>query len=283
MTALRQRMIEDMQIRNLAPTTQSTYLRHVTGFARYFHRSPEKLGATEIREYQVYMLQERKVSPQHLAQIMAALRFLYNTSLGRSEALVTILSPKTGSKLPVVLSREEIAQFLGARMCVKHRALLSCVYGCGLRSAEATHLRIEDIDSQQMHLHVRQGKGLRDRFVPLSPRLLRLLRQYWKQCRPQEWLFPGKLESRPLRGESARYACRKVAQRAGLTKRVTLHTLRHSYATHLLEAGADIRVIQRLLGHRCLNTTARYTFVSVQKLREAPNPLETLVLPDGTL
>jgi site-specific recombinase XerD len=161
--------------------------------------------------------------------------------------------------------------------------LLSSVYGCGLRSAEAIHLRVEDVDSQQMRLHVRQGKGLRDRFVPLSPRLLQLLRRYWKQYRPKEWLFPGKLQSRPLRGESARYACSKVAERSGLTKRVTLHSLRHSYATHLLEAGTDVRVIQRLLGHRCLNTTALYTFVSVEKLQETPNPLETLVLPDGTL
>jgi site-specific recombinase XerD len=275
-------MIEDMTIRNLAPLTQKSYVRHVAGLARYFHQSPELLGAAEIRDYQVYMLQERKVSPQHLVQIMAALRFLYNTTLKRSEILETILSPKVGKRLPVVLSREEVAKFLAAPMCLKHRAFLTCVYACGLRSSEAIGLRAQDIDSQRMLVNLNQAKGYKDRVVPLSPRLLVLLRQYWKQYRPQVWLFPGRSGDQPLQGASARHACRKVAQRAGLTKRVTLHCLRHSFATHLLDSGTDVRVIQRLLGHSCLSTTARYTYVSVQKLQEAPNPFETLPLPEGT-
>ena len=276
MTPLRQRMLEDMQIRNLAPSTQETYVRHVAGLAHYFGKSPEHMGPREIRDYQVYLLKEKQLSPNTLIGIVAALRFLYGTTLKRSWSVEAIPAPRRIKKLPAVLSREEVAKFLGATKNLKHRALMMTIYGCGLRSAEATHLRVQDIDSQSMLLRVAFGKGAKDRFVPLCPQLLKVLRQYWKEYRPEHWLFPGHDPRRPLLEASARQAVCKIKRNLQLKKNVTLHGLRHSYATHLLEDGVEIRTIQLLLGHRSLNSTSRYTHISANKLHEAKSPLDKL-------
>lgn len=276
MTPLRQRMIEDMQIRNLAPSTQDTYVGHVARFARHFGTSPSLLGPKEIRDYQVHLIKERELSPAMLAQVVAALRFLYGTTLRRTWAVEAIPCPKTCRKLPVVLSPQQVATFLAAIRNLKHRALFMTIYGCGLRATEAVHLRAEDIDSQRMLLRVQYGKGGRQRQVPLPTQLLEVLREYWKQHRPHLWLFPGKCTNRPMSTASVQYACRKISHEVPEIPNVTPHCLRHSYATHLLEAGVDLRTIQAMLGHSRVSTTAIYTHVSAQKLREAPSPLEAL-------
>ena len=275
MTALRQRMLEDMQIRNLAPLTQNAYVRQVARYARHFGKCPSLLGPEEIRDYQIHLVKERQVSTSLLVQVVAALRFLYGTTLHQSWAVEAIPYPKKPKKLPVVLSREQVALFLAAVSNLKHRALLMTIYGCGLRGNEATQLRVEDIDSQRMLLRV-NGKGDKQRQVPLSPKLLEVLREYWSQYRPNPWLFPGKFSDRPMITASVRSACTKVCREVPTIQRITPHCLRHSYATHLLEAGTDLRTIQILLGHSSIRTTTIYTHVSETKLREAPSPLDSL-------
>lgn len=277
MTPLRQRMIEDMQIRNLAATTQKTYVHEVARFARHFGKSPELLGAEEIREYQIYQLRERGLSPASLVKIVAALRFLYGQTLKKPGTVEAIRSPKVAKKLPTVLSRQEVASCLAAANRLKHRALLMFFYGCGLRLSETIHLRVEDIDSQQMMVRVNHGKGDRQRVVPLPQSLLGVLRQYWQETRPTGWLFPGGIAGRPLTPKAVTDVCQRVRRNAGLKKRFYPHCLRHSFATHLLEDGADLRVIQTLLGHRQLSTTAIYTHVSTRRLREAQSPLDALL------
>ncbi|NJL26801.1 MAG: tyrosine-type recombinase/integrase [Thermoanaerobaculia bacterium] len=276
MTPLRQRMIEDMQIRNLAPATQAMYLRHVKLFARHFGKCPSKLGRNQIRDYQIHRFNVDKVCPGVLSQIVASLRFLYRITLRRAWVVEAIPYPKPKRNLPVVLSREEVALFLGAVRNLKHRALLMTLYGCGLRAAEATHLRAEDIDSQRMLLKVSFGKGGKQRYVPLPASLLDVLRQYWRAARPDTWLFPGDKPDRPMLASSLRLACRTISRQVPSIRVVTPHILRHSYATHLLEDGVDLRTIQVMLGHSCLDTTAIYTHVSETALRAAPSPLEKL-------
>ena len=280
MTPLRQRMIEDMQIRNLAPSTQEMYVRHVARFARFSGACPSKLGPAEIRTFQLHLIQDRKLSPGVLIQVVAALRFLYGRTLRRPWAVDAIPYPKRRKKLPLVLSRQQVAQFLGAVRNLKHRALLMTIYGCGLRCAESTQLRVQDIDSKRMLLRVRHGKGGRERWVPLSPKLLDVLREYWNAHHPAPWLFPGRSPDRPMITASVRWACRSVLRELPKFPRVTPHSLRHSYATHLLEDGIDLRTIQVMLGHNCVKTTAIYTHVSERKLHEAPSPLESL--PDAS-
>ena len=278
MTPLRQRLLEDMQIRNLQPSTQETYVQQVARFARHFGKSPADLGPEEIRGYQIYLIQERQASPTVMTQVVAALRFLYSKTLRRAWTIEAIPYPKRPKKLPVILSLEQAALFLAAVMMLKHRAVLMTIYGCGLRVGEATHLRVADIDGQQKLLRV-HGKGAKQRQVPLSPKLLRVLRQYWIQYRPMPWLFPGRSPDRPMTTDSVRSICRKVAREVPtIHQRVTPHCLRHSYATHLLDAGVDLRTIQALLGHANITTTAIYTHVSVSKLRAVPSPLD--LLPD---
>ncbi len=278
MTPLRQRMLEDMQIRNLASSTQETYVRQVARFARHFSKCPSELGPEEIRDYQIHLAKERRAAPSVMVQVVAALRFLYGTTLARPWVVEAIPYPKRPKKLPPILSREEVAIFLGAVKNLKHRTLLMTIYGCGLRAGETTHLRVEDIDSQRMILQVHYGKGGKQRQVPLAPKLLEVLRQYWKHYRPNPWLFPGKSPDQPMQTASVRWACRKVSDQVSTKQRITPHCLRHSYATHLLDAGTDLRTIQVMLGHSSVSTTAIYTHVSESKLREAPSPLE--LLPD---
>lgn len=276
MTPLREQMIGDMEIRNLAPSTQDCYVRQVAGFARYFDKSPDLLGPEEVRDYQLYLLRDRQASTSLLIQTVAALRFLYGTTLKKPWPVEAIPYPKKSRKLPVIPSREEVASFLQAASNLKHRAILTSLYACGLRVGEVTQLRVPDIDSRRMVVHVQQGKGRKDRFVPLPERLLDYLRQYWKAYRPQHWLFPGRSSDRPIHPDSVRHACYSVSRDAGLKRKLNPHLLRHAFATHLLEDGADLRTVQLLLGHRSLSSTSLYTHVSTQRLRGVRSPLDSL-------
>ena len=264
MTILRQRMIEDLRIRNYAERTIETYVDRVAQFARHFGQSPHLLGPEEIRQYQLHLLQTRQASWAVFNQTVCALRFFYRVSLKQDWVVEQIPFPKQEKKLPVVLSLSEVTRLLGALENLKHRTLLMTLYAAGLRLSEAVHLRVRDVDSQRMALRVCQGKGRKDRYAPLSETLLEQLRRYWKQDRPSGWLFPGKPADAPLSTSSVQRLCRKAALRARLAKRVSPHVLRHSFATHLLEAGTDLKTIQILLGHRSLNTTSVYLHVAVQ-------------------
>ena len=276
MTPLRRRMIDDMQLRNLAPRTIKAYVSRVGTFARHFGRSPEALGPDDVRAYLLHLVQEKHVSWTVYNQTVAALRFLYEVTLERPGVLQRIRCPRQPKRLPVVLSLEETARFFAAILGLKHRAILMTAYAAGLRISEVVALRLEDIDSQRMVLRVRQGKGRRDRNVMPSPRLLALLRDYWRLARPADWLFPGDVPGRPITAGSVHGICAQAARAAGLGKHVTVHTLRHSFATHLLEAGTDIRTIQVLLGHRNLKTTAIYTHVSPTAVEATRSPLDRL-------
>jgi site-specific recombinase XerD len=272
-------MIEDMQLRNLTPETQRNYVHHVAGFAKYFGQSPEVLDIEAVRQYQLYLLNERKLSPETINQYISSVKFLY---------LITLEMPWTDEyfphvrrphKLPVVLSQEEVLAFFDHVPSLKYRAALMTAYGAGLRVSEAVALKVSDIDSSRKLLRVEQGKGQKDRYAMLSPRLLDVLRRYYRAARPPDYLFPSWRQGRHMRAESLQIACREAALRAGIRKRVTVHTLRHSFATHLLENGADIRIIQVLLGHSRIDTTARYTAVSPQVVAATVSPLDQLDHP----
>lgn len=276
MTPLRQRMLEDLKLRNYAEGTQHIYIRAVADFAAYFGRSPDRLGPEDVRQYLVYLVRKRKISWSGYIVHLCALRFFYHVTLGRNEMLHGIAYPRSERRLPVVLSPAETERFFRAVSNLKHRALLKTTYAAGLRVSETTGLRVTDIDSSRGVIRIRQGKGRKDRYAPLSPALLEVLRDYWRACRPQPWLFPSPRTKRPLHPRSVQRACKAAAQRAGLQKTVTPHTLRHSFASHLLEAGVDVRTIQVLLGHRSLQTTALYTRVSQAALRTLPSLLDRL-------
>jgi len=272
---LRRRMIDDMTIRNLSPATQRSYLHAVSKFSRHFRRSPDTLGLEEVRDFQVHLV-SKGVSWGSLNQVVCALRFFYGVTLGEAAVPERIPYARTPRKLPVVLSADEVVRFLEAVSGLKSRAALTTAYAAGLRASEVAGLLIEDIDSDRGVIRVRHGKGAKDRDVMLSPQLLGLLRTYWRLARPRKFLFPGRDEGRSINPTVLHAACRSAAKAAGLSKRVTLHTLRHSFATHLLENGADIRIIQALLGHANLSSTARYTHVASHTIRATPSPLDRL-------
>ncbi len=276
MTNLRQRMLEDLRIRNLAEGTQRSYVANVAAFARHFGRSPTELGPGHIRAWQVHLVEERKIAWSTLNVAVCALRFLYGTTLGKDWVIPYIPYAKPEKKLPVVLSPREVQRLLGALSNPKHRAMLMVAYSGGLRVSEVAHLRLEDIDSQRMLIHVRHTKSRKDRFVPLSPKLLEELRAYWRAARPRPFLFPGPDPLRPITRSTIAKVCKQAAQSAGIERRVSPHTLRHSFATHLLEAGVDVRTIQMLLGHAALKTTSRYTHVSTERLSSIRTPLDLL-------
>jgi len=265
MTPLRQRFIEDMQRRNYSPKTVKAYVAGVLRFARYFDRSPAALGAEHIRTYQLYLLREN-VTWSLYNQTVCALRFLYRKTLNQPELGDLIPYGKKSQTLPSVLSPEEVLQFLDAATPGRERTLFRTAYACGLRGQELLHLQVGDIDRARMVIQVREGKGRKDRLVPLSPRLLEELRSYWLLQRPTLWLFPGHKPEQPLTDGTLNRLCQQVRIRSGLSKRVTTHTLRHSFATHLLEHGADLRAVQELLGHVNLTTTQRYTHVDAERL-----------------
>jgi integrase/recombinase XerD len=276
MTPLCQRMTADMQIRNLSPRTIECYTYHVRCFAKHFSRSPELLGAEEVRAYQVYLVQEKKASWSSFNQAVCALRFLYRVTLGQSWPVVQIPFAKRPKKLPVVLSPQEVQRLLSCARPVKLRVILTTIYAAGLRLEEATHLEVRDIDSARMVLRVAHGKGDKERLVPLSPRLLQELRDYWSIVRPERWLFPGGVPGTPLGPSAVQKACERATLEARIAKHVTPHTLRHSYATGLLEAGVDLLTIQRLLGHACFSTTLIYLHVRRTRLESTVSPLDLL-------
>ena len=282
MTPLRQRFIDDLRLRNYAKRTVETYVSQVAAFARHFGRSPDLLGPEEVRAYQLHLLQ-RRVSWSTFNQAVCALRFLYRITLPRPEQLPFIPFGKRPKTLPSVLSPDEMLRLLQAARPPRDRVLLQVAYGCGLRLQELLHLRVSDIDSARMVVHVRQGKGAKDRLVPLSLRLLQELRAYWKVCRPRAWLFPGQTADGTMTASNLQRRFGRLVQQVGLTKHCSLHTLRHSYATHLLEAGVDVLTLKALLGHSSLQTTARYLHVSTQRLQQTPSLLDLLVLPRPTV
>ncbi|HTO80145.1 MAG TPA: site-specific integrase [Methylocystis sp.] len=280
MSILRQRMTEDMQLRNLALNTQISYLQQVSCFARHFGKSPAELGEEDIRTYQIYLTAEKKLSPGSIHTAVAALRFLYKVTLRRDWTVEDVLPlPKKPQTLPIVLSPGEVQQFLACVKSVKHRAILTTCYAAGLRISEAVHLKPAAIDSQRMVIRVEQGKGQKDRYVMLSPALLEILRNYYKLARPREWLFPGDRPAEPITRDAVGDACQKALRLSGLSKPVTPHGLRHAFAVHLLEAGADVRTIQLLLGHRSLATTAKYLRLATSKVCATASPLELLPRP----
>jgi site-specific recombinase XerD len=278
-TPLRQRMIDDMTVRNFAPNTMLCYLKQVSYFAQYFGKSPDRLGPEQIRSYQIYLAKERKVGISSRTVAVSALRFLYHVTLKRDRIIEVIPFPKQEYQLPVILSPEEVLRLLEAAPSFTHHMIFSTMYGTGLRVSEALHLQVPDLDSQRMMIRIEQGKGHRDRFVPLSPKLLNLLRTYWRKLRPQPWLFPGQFPAQPLGREAVRDAIARASARAGLKKHVSPHSLRHAFAVHLLEAGTDIRKIQLLLGHRSLSTTARYLRLATTTVCAITSPLDLLPLP----
>jgi site-specific recombinase XerD len=281
MTVLRQRMIEDMQLRNLAANTQLSYLMQVSCFARHFSKSPAELGEEDIRAYQIYLTNDKKLSPGSIQIAIAALRFLYKVTLKREWKFADVLPrPKTPQKLPVVLSPEEVQHFLACIESFKHRVILTICYAAGLRISEAVHLTPTAIDSKRMVIRVTQGKGSKDRYVMLSSTLLDILRNYWRLERPpEEWLFPGDRPGQPITRDAVRQACEKAHRLSRLSKPVTPHSLRHAFACHLLEAGTDVRTIQLLLGHRSLATTARYLRIATSKVCSTSSPLDLLPHP----
>lgn len=274
---LRRRMSEDMTVRNLSPATQRSYLYAVAKFSRYFGHSPDRLGLEDVRAFQVHLV-STGISWPALNQTVCALRFFYGVTLGRGDVPERIPYAREPRKLPVVLSADEVIRFLEAVPSLKARAALTTAYAAGLRASEATHVKVADVDSQRMVIRVEQGKGGKDRNVMLSTQLLAILRTYWRLARPQHWLFPGRDETKPIDVQVLHAACRSACAAADLTKRVTVHTLRHSFATHLLESGTDIRIIQVLLGHANLSTTARYAQVSNRLIRQTQSPLDRLAL-----
>jgi site-specific recombinase XerD len=275
---LRQRMIEDMRIRNLAQATQQSYLYAVAKFSRYFHRSPDRLGPEEVRTYQLH-LADQHFSRTHINQVACALRFFYGVTLGQKEAFERIVNGREPSKLPCVLSLEEVGAFLDAVPGRRNRMALTTAYAAGLRVGEVARLKVEAIDSRRMLIHVENGKGGRDRHAMLSPRLLELLRDYWRGAKPRTWLFPGQEPDHPVSVGALQNACRSARWQAGLAKPVTAHTLRHSFATHLLESGTDIRIIQVLLGHADLSSTSRYAQVATHMISGTPSPFDRLAVP----
>ncbi len=282
MTHLRKMMLEELQRRNYSQITTRNYVRVVADFAKYFGRSPDKLGLNELRTYQAYLLRECKLTPGTVVNQVAALRFFFVKTLKRHQFREFLPYPRDRRRLPTVLSREEVSRLINAAGTLFRRTLLMTLYGTGMRRAELARLKVSDIDSQRMIIRVVAGKGGKDRDLPLSPALLQTLREYWRWRKPKPYLFPTRTHrrrlDRPISDKTVWIACTEAAHQAGISKRVTPHTLRHSWATHLLEAGTDLRTIQVLLGHDDLETTAKYLHLSQRHLQTVTNPLDSLSL-----
>ena len=277
MSPLRRRMIEDMTIRKFAPKTQHDYVQRIKNFTAFLGRSPDTASFEDVRRYQLH-LAESGVGVPTLNQTVATLRFFFRITLKRHEIVEHTTFIHEPRKLPVVLSPEEVARLLNAAPGLKYKAALSVAYGAGLRAAEVVSLKVSDIDSRRMIIRVEQGKGRKDRNVMLSACLLELLRAWWRAARPQGWLFPGRDRVQPITTRQLNRACHAAAQMAAIDKRVSLHTLRHSFATHLLEQNVDVRVIQVLLGHAKLDSTALYTRVATKTIQQVMSPLEHIAL-----
>jgi site-specific recombinase XerD len=271
-------MLEDLQIRNYSPTTIRLYLHSIAEFARHFHKSPDQLGLEQIRQYQLFLIKEKQASQSTCVQAVCALRFLYTHTLNRKIEIERIPFPRRQRKLPLILSREEVKALLEAPGRLRDQAVLAVLYGSGLRVSEAIRLKPRDVDARRNVLWVRQGKGRRDRQTLLPAKLLELLRRYWRAERPANWMFPGADNTRPIIPKTVYLVCRSAAQAADIQKPVHPHSLRHAFATHLLEAGTNLRTIQILLGHANLETTARYLHVADVAVRSTSSPLDSLDL-----
>jgi integrase/recombinase XerD len=279
-THLRQAMLEELQRRNYAKTTVQYYIQAVERFARHFRRRPDQLNREHLREYQAYLLRERKLEPRTVKLHVSALRFFFVKTLKRPYLLDDIPYPKVPRRLPIILSVNEVTRLIDAARTLTDRTMLMVLYSTGMRNAEMRHLQVRDIDSAGMLIHIQHGKGGRDRYVPLSQTLLETLRVYWRWMKPKTWLFPGTIAGwradKPITPKVVWDACQSAATRAQLQKRVSAHLLRHSYATHLLEAGADLRTIQLLLGHVKLEHTVLYLHLSRRHLHAVANPLDAM-------
>jgi site-specific recombinase XerD len=273
-------MLEELQRRNYAATTVQNYIGAVEGFANYFHTPPDQLTQEHLRKYQAYLLGERNFEPRTAKLHASALRFFFVKTLNRPYLLDDIVYPKVPRRLPEILTVEEVGSLIDSARNLMDRTMLMTLYSTGMRNRELRSLQVKDIDSKSMLIHIQQGKGGRDRYVPLSPTLLETLRDYWRWMRPKVWLFPGTIDNwradKPITPKVVWDACHSAAERAGIEKRVYAHLLRHSYATHLLEAGADLRTIQLLLGHVRLEHTVIYLHLSRRHLQAIPNPLDTI-------
>jgi integrase/recombinase XerD len=283
MTDLRKRMLEELERRNYSNNTKRAYLGAIEDLSRHFDQPADQLGPEQIREYQAYLFRERHLTANTVNQRIGALRFFYIRTLKKNWSVEETPYPRKTLRLPVILSPEEVARLIESAATPFHRTILMTLYGTGVRRAELTHLKISDIDSQRMVIHVQGGKGRKDRDVMLSPKLLDALRQHYRNLRkkPKTWLFPGgnwHTVDRPIDTKVVWYACQKAAERAGLKKKLHPHTLRHCFATHLLEAGADLRTIQVLLGHRDLKETTIYLHLSNRHLSATASPLDALSL-----
>jgi integrase/recombinase XerD len=277
MGKLHDQMREDLLLKAYSPNTMRSYLRCARHFAKHYMRSPEEMGDQEVRDFLLYLVRDRQASPATLDMYVNALKFLYNITLKRPEVVKGIAHPKRPKTLPVILSPGEVLRIFAAIRSVKHKAIIATAYAAGLRISEVCGLRIADIDSQRKRIHVRSGKGKKDRYVMLGESLLDLLRQYYQKARPQgEYLFPGYNPQRPICTTAVSQVLRKVVRQTGLTKKVSMHTLRHCFATHLLEAGTDIRILQVLLGHSSIRTTLRYTHITDRLLQKLVSPLDLI-------
>jgi site-specific recombinase XerD len=276
MDALREQMMKDLQLKGITPRTQKKYLREVGIMADYFDKPLEELGEKEVKDYLVHMLETRKLSRGSYRGYVAGIKFLYRTTLNREEVVEKIRYPKAKKTLPIVLDLAEVKAMLSVTENLKHRALLTITYSAGLRVSEAAKLKVTDIDSKRMMVRVHQGKGRKDRYSILSQTALELLRQYWRQYRPKEWLFEGQKDGTHICYTAIRNIFFEAKKRAGITKPASLHTLRHSFATHLIEAGTSLHHVQLLLGHRSPTTTTVYLHVSKMNLAQVPSPLDSI-------
>jgi len=276
MSTLREKMLEDLQLRGITPRTQKKYIREVRDLANYFKKSPEELGEEEVKKYLVHLLEDRKLSTGTYKNYVAGIKFFYKTTLNREEVVEKIKYPKAKIKLPVVLDLAEVKTLLTVMENLKHRAILTITYSAGLRISETARLKVSDIDSKRMMVRVQQGKGYKDRYTILSQTALECLRQYWRQYRPKEWLFEGQKEGTHICISSIRQIFLEAKERAGITKPASPHTLRHSFATHLIEAGTSLHHVQLLLGHRSPTTTTVYLHVSRMNLAQVTSPLDSI-------
>jgi len=276
MDTLREKMLAELQLRGITPRTQTAYLREIAKLENYFNRSPEELGEEEVKEYLVHMLEDRGLSSGTYKYYAAGIKFLYRTTLNRGEVVEKIKYPKAKIKLPVVLDLSEVRTMLSVMENLKHRAVLTITYSAGLRVSETAHLKVTDIDSKRMMVRVRQGKGGKDRYTILSKTTLECLREYWRAYRPKDWLFEGQKAVSHICYTSIRNIFVEAKERAGITKPVGPHSLRHAFATHLIEAGTSLHHVQLLLGHKSPKTTTVYLHVSKMNLAQVSSPLDSI-------
>jgi len=283
-THLRKMMLEELQRRNYAKSTVEAYTSALRDFAKYFHKPPDQLGPEHIRQFQLHLLRDRKLAASTVKQRMAAVQFFFVRTLKRAYLREDFPYPKVPRRLPEILSQEEVARLIDSASNLSHRAILMTLYSTGMRRSELVRLKVGDVDSRRMVIHVRQGKGSKDRDVPLSQKLLETLREYWRWIKPKTYLFPGQPGKRgsdvPLTAKAVWHACHGAVRRAGIQKRISPHSLRHSYATHLLESGADLHTIQLLLGHADMRHMTVYLHLSERHLHAVANPLDGLPVSD---